>query len=35
MFRLLGTPQEHKRRVLYDTSYDIPRNELSTGSTDI
>ena len=28
MFRLLGTPQEHKRRVLYDTGHDIPRNEM-------
>lgn len=25
MFRLLGTPVEHKRRVLYDTGHDIPR----------
>jgi len=28
MFRLLGTPPEHKRRVLYDTGHDIPRNEM-------
>lgn len=28
MFRLLGTPKEHKRRVVYDTSHNIPRNEL-------
>jgi eukaryotic-like serine/threonine-protein kinase len=28
MFRLLGTPKEHKRRVLYDTGHDIPRNAL-------
>ena len=29
MFHLLGTPQEHKRRVLYDTGHDdIPRSEL-------
>ena len=27
MFRLLGTPIEHKRRVVYDTGHDIPRNE--------
>ena len=29
MFRLLGTPHEHKRRVLYDTGHDdMPRTEL-------
>ena len=28
MFRLLGTPTEHKRRVVYDTGHDIPRTEL-------
>jgi len=28
MFRLLGTPKEHKRRVVYDTSHNILRNEL-------
>ena len=28
MFRLLGTPNEHKRRVVYDTGHDIPQNEL-------
>jgi hypothetical protein len=28
MFRLLGTPAEQKRRVVYDTAHDIPRNEL-------
>jgi cephalosporin-C deacetylase-like acetyl esterase len=28
MFRLLGTPSEHKRRVLYDTGHDIPRAEM-------
>jgi cephalosporin-C deacetylase-like acetyl esterase len=27
MFRLLGTPSEHKRRVVYETGHDIPRNE--------
>lgn len=27
MFRLLGTPKEDKRRVVYDTAHDIPRNE--------
>lgn len=28
MLRLLGTPTEHKRRVVYDTGHDIPRNEM-------
>ena len=28
MFRFLGTPTEHKRRVLYDTGHDIPENEM-------
>jgi eukaryotic-like serine/threonine-protein kinase len=28
MFRYLGTPAEHKRRVLYDTGHDIPRTEM-------
>jgi eukaryotic-like serine/threonine-protein kinase len=28
MFRLLGTPAEHKRRVVYDTGHDIPRPEM-------
>jgi len=28
MFRLLGTPKEHKRRVVYDTEHDIPRIEM-------
>jgi serine/threonine protein kinase/dienelactone hydrolase len=28
MFRLLGTPPEHKRRMVYDTAHDIPRNEI-------
>ena len=28
MFRLLGTPLEHKRRVVYDTGHDIPRIEM-------
>jgi eukaryotic-like serine/threonine-protein kinase len=28
MFRLLGTPTEHKRRVVYETGHDIPRSEL-------
>ena len=28
MFRLLGTPAEHKRRVVYETSHTIPRNEM-------
>lgn len=28
MFRLLGTPKDHKRRVVYDTGHDIPRTEI-------
>jgi eukaryotic-like serine/threonine-protein kinase len=28
MFRLLGTPKGHKRRVVYETGHNIPRNEL-------
>ena len=28
MFRLLGTPKEHKRRVVYETGHNIPRNEM-------
>ena len=28
MFRLLGTPAENKRRVVYDTGHDIPRTEM-------
>jgi cephalosporin-C deacetylase-like acetyl esterase len=28
MFRLLGTLKEHKRRVVYETGHNIPRNEL-------
>jgi eukaryotic-like serine/threonine-protein kinase len=28
MFRLLGTPKEHKRWVVYDTGHDIPENEM-------
>jgi tRNA A-37 threonylcarbamoyl transferase component Bud32/cephalosporin-C deacetylase-like acetyl esterase len=28
MFRLLGTPKENKRRIVYETGHDIPRNEL-------
>jgi serine/threonine protein kinase/dienelactone hydrolase len=27
-FELLGTPEPHKRQVLYDTGHDIPRKEL-------
>lgn len=27
MFRLLGTPEEHKRHKIYDTDHFIPRNE--------
>jgi formylglycine-generating enzyme required for sulfatase activity/cephalosporin-C deacetylase-like acetyl esterase len=28
MFRVLGSPKEHKRRVVYETGHNIPRNEL-------
>ncbi len=28
LFRMLGTPAEHKRRIVYDVSHTIPRNEL-------
>jgi formylglycine-generating enzyme required for sulfatase activity/dienelactone hydrolase/predicted Ser/Thr protein kinase len=28
MFAALGTPAEHKRRVVYDASHTIPRNEM-------
>jgi hypothetical protein len=28
MFRVLGTPKEHKRRVVYETGHDIPRIEM-------
>ena len=28
MFRLLGTPKQYKRRVVYETGHNIPRNEL-------
>ena len=28
MFRLLGAPKEHKRRVVFDTGHGIPRNEM-------
>jgi len=28
MFRFLGSPQEHKRRVVYETGHNIPRNEM-------
>jgi formylglycine-generating enzyme required for sulfatase activity/predicted Ser/Thr protein kinase/predicted esterase len=28
MFKLLGTPEEHKRQVLYDTGHSIPRTQL-------
>ncbi len=28
MFRLLGTPTEQKRRVVYDTGHDVPRTEM-------
>lgn len=28
MYRLLGTPVEHKRRVVYETAHDVPRAEM-------
>jgi dienelactone hydrolase len=28
MFKLLGTPEEHKRHLIYDTGHNIPRNQL-------
>jgi eukaryotic-like serine/threonine-protein kinase len=28
LFKLLGTPAEHKHRVLYDASHNIPRTEM-------
>ena len=28
MFRLLGAPPEHKRRVVYETGHNVPRPEL-------
>lgn len=28
MFHWLGTPPEHKRRLVYDTAHDIPRTEM-------
>lgn len=34
MFRLLGTPKEQKRRVVYDTGHDVPQNELIKESLD-
>jgi serine/threonine protein kinase/formylglycine-generating enzyme required for sulfatase activity len=27
LFRLLGTPEEHKRHVLYETGHSLPKNE--------
>lgn len=34
MFRLLGTPTEHKRRIIYEAGHDIPRNALIRDSLD-
>jgi eukaryotic-like serine/threonine-protein kinase len=28
MFRLLGAPTQHKRRLVYETGHNIPRNEM-------
>ncbi len=30
LFRLLGTPEEHKRHLLYDSEHNLPRNEMIT-----
>jgi dienelactone hydrolase len=32
MFKLLGTPEEHKRHLIYDTGHNIPRNQLNKES---
>jgi serine/threonine protein kinase/formylglycine-generating enzyme required for sulfatase activity/dienelactone hydrolase len=34
MFRLLGTPREQKRRVVYEVGHDIPQNEAIKESLD-
>ena len=34
MFRLVGTAREHKRRTIYETGHDIPRNEMIKESLD-
>jgi hypothetical protein len=34
MFRLLGTPNQDKRRVIYETGHNIPRNEMIKESLD-
>jgi formylglycine-generating enzyme required for sulfatase activity/dienelactone hydrolase len=34
MFRLLGTPTEHKRRIIYEAAHDIPRHDLIRESLD-
>jgi hypothetical protein len=34
MFRLLGTPKEHKRRVQYEAGHNVPRTELIKESLD-
>jgi len=34
MFRLLGTPDAQKRRVVYDTGHNIPRPDLIRESLD-
>jgi PhoPQ-activated pathogenicity-related protein len=28
MFQLLGTPEEHKHRIIYESGHFIPRNEM-------
>jgi hypothetical protein len=35
LFRLLGTPPEHKRRVVCETSHPIPRNEMIKEAVDV
>jgi len=34
MFKLLGTAEEHKRHIIYDTGHNIPRNQLIKESLD-
>jgi pimeloyl-ACP methyl ester carboxylesterase len=34
MFKLLGTPAEHKRHLLYDAAHRIPRNEMIKQAVD-
>lgn len=34
MFRLLGTPAEHKRHIVYETFHDLPRNDAIKDTLD-